>query len=31
MLTEYLAAAMKTAHYEILTDDGSFYGANINS
>ncbi len=26
MLTEYLRAAMAGAHYEILSDDGSFYG-----
>lgn len=26
MLTEYLAAAMRQAHYEILPDDGSYYG-----
>jgi len=26
MLTEYLAAAMRHAHYEILEDDGSYYG-----
>jgi predicted RNase H-like HicB family nuclease len=26
MLTKYLEAAMKHAHYEILADDGSFYG-----
>jgi predicted RNase H-like HicB family nuclease len=26
MLTEYLAAAMRQARYEILPDDGSFYG-----
>ena len=26
MLTEYLRAAMRRAKYEILPDDGSFYG-----
>lgn len=26
MLTEYIAAAMRRATYEILPDDGSFYG-----
>lgn len=26
MLTDYLAAAMQHAQYEILPDDGSFYG-----
>jgi predicted RNase H-like HicB family nuclease len=26
MLTEYLQAAMGKAKYEILSDDGSFYG-----
>ncbi len=26
MLTRYLAAAMRRARYEILKDDGSFYG-----
>jgi predicted RNase H-like HicB family nuclease len=26
MLTEYIQAAMKNAKYEILSDDGSFYG-----
>ena len=26
MLTEYLQAAMRRAEYEILPDDGSFYG-----
>lgn len=26
MLTEYLAAAMHRAHYEILEDTGEFYG-----
>ena len=26
MLTEYLRAAMRNARYEILSDDGSFYG-----
>ncbi len=26
MLTDYLAAAMQRAQYEILPDDGSFYG-----
>ena len=26
MLTEYVRAAMRRAHYEILEDDGSFYG-----
>ena len=25
MLTQYLDAAMRHAHYEILSDDGSFY------
>ncbi len=25
MLTAYIRAAMKRAHYEILSDDGSFY------
>ena len=26
MFTKYLEAAMRHAHYEILTDDGSYYG-----
>jgi predicted RNase H-like HicB family nuclease len=26
MLTQYLEAAMRHAHYEILTDDGTYYG-----
>jgi len=26
MLTSYIKAAMKTARYEILSDDGTFYG-----
>ena len=26
MLTEYIRAAMRQAHYEILADDGSYYG-----
>ena len=26
MLTEYLKAAMGHAHYEILSDDGTYYG-----
>ena len=26
MLTKYLRAAMRNARYEILSDDGSFYG-----
>ena len=26
MLTKYIEAAMKQAHYEILPDDGSIYG-----
>jgi predicted RNase H-like HicB family nuclease len=26
MLTKYLDAAMRHAHYEILTDDGTYYG-----
>ncbi len=26
MLTEYLNAAMRHAHYEILKDDGTYYG-----
>ncbi len=26
MLTKYLKAAMSYAHYEILADDGSYYG-----
>jgi len=26
MLTRYLAAAMEHAHYEILPEDGAFYG-----
>ena len=27
MLTSYIRAAMRRAHYEILPDDGTFYGA----
>jgi predicted RNase H-like HicB family nuclease len=27
MLTKYIQAAMRRAHYEILPDDGSFYGS----
>ena len=27
MLTQYIQAAMRQAKYEILSDDGSFYGA----
>jgi len=27
MLTKYLEAAMRHAHYEILKDDGTYYGA----
>lgn len=27
MLLEYLQAALRHAHYEILADDGSYYGA----
>jgi len=27
MLTQYIQAAMRKAHYEILSDDNSFYGA----
>jgi len=27
MLTKYLEAAMKHAHYEILADDGTYYGS----
>lgn len=27
MLTAYLEAAMRSAHYELLPDDGQFYGA----
>ena len=27
MLSEYLRAAMRHAKYELLSDDGSFYGA----
>lgn len=27
MLTDYIRGAMRRAHYEILHDDGSFYGA----
>ena len=27
MLTKYIQAAMRQANYEILSDDGSFYGA----
>lgn len=26
MLTNYINAALRHAHYEILTDDGSYYG-----
>jgi predicted RNase H-like HicB family nuclease len=26
MLTKYLEAAMRRAHYQILADDGSYYG-----
>ena len=26
MLTKYMEAAMRHAHYEILPDDGSYYG-----
>lgn len=26
MLNDYIRAALSHAHYEILTDDGSFYG-----
>ncbi len=26
MLTRYVEAAMRKAHYEILPDDGTFYG-----
>ena len=26
MLTAYIRAAMRQAHYEIVEDDGSFYG-----
>ncbi|MFH1921041.1 MAG: type II toxin-antitoxin system HicB family antitoxin [Planctomycetota bacterium] len=26
MLSEYLKAAMRHAHYEILKDDGTYYG-----
>ena len=26
MLTEYIRAAMRRARYEILSDDGTFYG-----
>ena len=26
MLTRYLQAALRRAHYEILSDDGSYYG-----
>lgn len=26
MLTQYLQAAMRAAHYEILEDDASYYG-----
>ncbi len=26
MLTSYIKAAMRKAHYELLPDDGSFYG-----
>ncbi len=27
MLTAYIRAAMRRAHYEIIEDDGSFYGS----
>ena len=27
MLTAYIRAAMRQAHYEIIEDDGSFYGS----
>lgn len=27
MLTAYIRAAMRQAHYEIVEDDGSFYGS----
>jgi len=27
MLTAYIAAALRRAHYELLPDDGTFYGA----
>ena len=27
MLTQYIAAAMRQAKYEILSDDGTYYGA----
>ena len=27
MLTAYIRAAMRHAHYEIVEDDGSFYGS----
>ena len=26
MITEYIRAAMRRAHYEIVEDEGSFYG-----
>jgi predicted RNase H-like HicB family nuclease len=26
MVREYLSAALHTAHYDVLADDGSFYG-----
>ena len=26
MFTKYLQAAMRTAHYEMLPDDGTYYG-----
>ena len=26
MLRQYIGAAMRRAHYEILSDDGSYYG-----
>lgn len=26
MLTDYIRAAMQTAYYEILSDDGTYYG-----
>jgi predicted RNase H-like HicB family nuclease len=26
MLSKYLEAAMRTAHYEMLPDDGTYYG-----
>jgi predicted RNase H-like HicB family nuclease len=27
MVTKYIQAAMRRAHYEILKDDGTFYGS----